>query len=133
MKGLFNYFTIAVLAGLLSVGCSERAPAPEEATSKDGIQIISVEPELAEVGAPITISGRGFGNRQDHKVSIGGNGISVELEVVEWQDDKIVAKIPDDSRIEQDLSYYYRVQSNDYKESSNLFQFSFKQGEGGEP
>ena len=135
-RNLFGCISVAVLAGLLSVGCSENATQQPtetdsgqktpEATSVEGIRIISVEPELAEIGGLITITGQGFSNRQEHSVSIGGNGINVELEVVEWQENKIVVKIPDDPRIQKNLSYYYRVQSNDYKKSSNLFQFSFK-------
>lgn len=145
IRNLFGCISVAALAGLLSVGCSENATQQPtetdsgqktpEATSVEGIRIISVEPELAEIGGLITITGQGFGNRQEHSVSIGGNGINVELEVVEWQENeelvewqenKIVVKIPDDPRIQQNLSYYYRVQSNDYKKSSNLYQFSFK-------
>lgn len=122
-RGFSRCLTVTALAGSLLVGCGKQAVEEPAAAS---MRITAVDPKLATIGAPITISGEGFGSREDHVVSIGGNGINVELEVVEWQNDRIVVKIPDDPRVQKELSYYYRVQSKDYQHSSNLFSFSFR-------
>jgi 3D (Asp-Asp-Asp) domain-containing protein len=129
-RDLSTAVAVALVVGLFMAGCGKshdtESSKSHDVESGADIHITSVAPELAEIGSPITIDGEGFGSSEDHTVSIGGNGINVEMEVINWGDNRIVAKIPDDPRIRKDRSYYYRVQSKDYKESSNLFQFSFK-------
>lgn len=125
-QDFFRIITVGFFTSLLLGGCGDSGQETTESTSVEGIRITSMNPALAEVDAPITISGQGFTERQDYIVSIGGNGLSVELEVIEWQDNNIVVMIPDDPRIQETLPYYFRIQSADFTETSNLFSFSFK-------
>jgi len=111
---------------------------PPSATSKPSlgpspIVITSAEPNPARIGDTITLRGANFGLQADHRVSVGGHGISVDLQVIEWNKDAVTVKIPDDPRIQKGVSYYYRISRighakgvPHYIESSNLFMFELE-------
>lgn len=116
------------------------APIPDTETSTScdvavngPPQIDQFEPSSAKIGDFVSIHGSNFGCQEDHIVSIGGNGISVELKVIEWRSDQIKAHIPNDPRLQTKLSYYFRVErvkineagGRQYLNSSNLFMFQF--------
>jgi hypothetical protein len=90
------------------------------------IAILQAEPRLSRIGTPITLSGTNFGRAENHRVAIGGHGIKVELEVIEWSKEVIRVRIPDDPRLQMDRAYYYRVERIQPQESSNLFMFAFE-------
>lgn len=105
---------------------SEPAPTPASASQGTGpIAIEQAEPRIGRIGESITLRGTNFGRAQDHHVVIGGHGITVQLEVIDWNQDLIKARIPNDPRL-QTGAYYYRVERVDPYESSNLFMFAFE-------
>lgn len=104
-------------------------PSPETKSSVDlgPIVITEAEPNPARIGAPVTLRGSNFGRPEDHRVSVGGHGMKIDLEVIKWEKDSVTVKIPTDPRILSDRSYYYRIERGEYPvESSNLFAFRFE-------
>lgn len=91
------------------------------------IVIAEAEPNPARIGAPITLRGSNFGRPEDHRVSVGGHGLKIDLEVIKWERGSVTVRIPNDPRIVSDRSYYYRIERGEFPvESSNLFMFRFE-------
>ena len=65
-------------------------------------------------GGRLTILGRNFGSRSGKGIALGGHGIHVDLIVVSWSDSKIIAKIPDDPRIQEGQWYYTGIEKADH-------------------
>jgi len=104
------------------------------------IKITAAEPNPAKIGEPITLRGTNFGLQRDHYVWIGGHGISVDPQVIEWNKDAVTVKIPDDPRIQKGASYWYRIARIDRSrggthiiEGSNLFMFRLESGSESQP
>ncbi len=97
-------------------------PAPP--VDRGEIVILKADPAVGRIGNVVTLHGTNFGHRQNHGVFIGGHGMKVPLEIVEWSPDVIKARIPSDPRL-QSGAYHYRVERLESHESSNLFMFAF--------
>ncbi len=107
-----------------------RTAAPESSVETEAIAITAAKPNPARIGEPIVLRGANFGDRQDHVVLMGGHGIGLDLQVIEWSDDAVTVKIPDDPRIRTGISYWYRIARIDHFKGgshiiagSNLFMF----------
>jgi hypothetical protein len=57
-------------------------------------------------GGTVTILGRNFGSAEGKAVFLAGGGISVNLPAISWSDTEIVARIPDDLRIQAGQRYF---------------------------
>lgn len=72
-------------------------------------------------GGRLTVNGQNLGSAAGRGVALGGNGVHVDLPVVSWTATRIVATVPDDSRLVAGKSYYVGVERADHGEwLSNL-------------
>jgi microsomal dipeptidase-like Zn-dependent dipeptidase len=58
----------------------------------------------------LTILGSNFGTREA-RVTLEGHGMSMDLRIISWSDTRIVAEVPDDSRIRPGLRYDVRIRA----------------------
>jgi hypothetical protein len=64
----------------------------------------------------VTILGRNFGSGAAKVVVLGGAGVNLDLTVISWGDTAIVARIPDDTRIQDTQEYHISIQRADHTE-----------------
>jgi uncharacterized protein len=104
--------------------------APPAATAKRvvkpyEIEITGAEPNPPRIGEPVTLHGSNFGAAEGASIFINSFGLIVDLPVIEWTNDTVTVNIPNDPRLRQDETYYYRITRLTPLESSNLFMFRF--------
>ncbi len=77
--------------------------------------------DCVSAGDTLVLVGRAFGEPEGKGVALGGNGVHVDLTVVDWTDRRIRVRVPSDSRLETGKRYYAAVERADHGEwLSNL-------------
>jgi hypothetical protein len=72
-------------------------------------------------GGQVTVEGHDFGGVQGtRRVVLGGNGISVDLQVQRWSSQAIIVIVPDDARIQRGQRYYIGIQDSQQRWLSNI-------------
>ena len=89
------------------------------------IEITQAEPNPPRIGEPVTLRGSNFGAAEGASIFINGFGMIVDLPVIEWTKDTVTVNIPNDPRLRQDETYYYRITRMTPREGSNPFMFRF--------
>ncbi len=88
--------------------CAQReAPAPV-------ITGYRFDGRCVKKGERFTIIGRNFGAHSGKGVALGGHGIHVDLPVHSWNPNRILATLPDDTRIQGNEWYYTGVERADH-------------------
>ncbi len=123
--GRTYYLCAVIAAGDKEKGDKEKGGKDEGNCACCPIKIIGTEDRavvsgLAETCATkrgtVTILGRNFGSGAAKVVVLGGVGVNLDLTVISWGDTAIVAKIPDDGRIQDAQDYHVSIQRADHSE-----------------
>jgi hypothetical protein len=116
-----TYYLCAVIAA----GVKEKEGKDKGTCACCPVKIIGTESRavvsgLAESCATrrgtVTILGSNFGSGAAKVVVLGGAGLNLDLTVISWGDNAIVARIPDDARIQDTQQYHVSIQRADHTE-----------------
>jgi CARDB len=79
-------------------------------------EITAYREKCGAKGSNVTILGKNFGTQTGKGVALGGHGIHVDLPVVSWNANMIIAKIPNDPKIQEGQWYYIGIERADHGE-----------------
>jgi hypothetical protein len=98
------------------------APADLPVGGPAAADVDIVEPHAVRPGRVVTLHGKNFGTAENHVVHFGGHGVEAMLQPLEWTENRITLRIPEDAALAEGLYYWIQIETREppalaYRES----------------